>query len=110
MVRSLPAGRLRTCFGKLPCERLWSEREARKGDPCLRCGLVYDLRGDRSRQGPAPDFRGLSAVPAEDHLRMHMRKRRTREHVIADLSINHVERCVLRCGWTAERTRYDYGI
>jgi hypothetical protein len=39
-----------------------------------------------------------------------MRKRRTREHVIADLSINHVERLVLRCGWTAERTRYDYGI
>ena len=39
-----------------------------------------------------------------------MRKRRTREHVIADLSINHVERLVLRCGWTVERTRYDYGI
>jgi hypothetical protein len=39
-----------------------------------------------------------------------MRKRRTREHVIADLSINHVERFVLRCGWTAERTRHDYGI
>ena len=39
-----------------------------------------------------------------------MRKRRTREHVIADLSINHVERLVLRCGWTVERTRFDYGI
>ena len=39
-----------------------------------------------------------------------MRKRRTREHVIADLSVNHVERLVLRCGWTVERTRYDYGI
>ena len=39
-----------------------------------------------------------------------MRKRRTREHVIADLSVNHVERVVLRCGWTVERTRYDYGI
>jgi hypothetical protein len=39
-----------------------------------------------------------------------MRKRRTREHVIADLSVNHVERLVLRCGWTIERTRYDYGI
>lgn len=38
-----------------------------------------------------------------------MRKRRTREHVIADLSVNHVERLVLRCGWTAERTRHDYG-
>ena len=38
------------------------------------------------------------------------RKRRTREHVIADLSVNHVERLVLRCGWTVERTRYDYGL
>jgi hypothetical protein len=39
-----------------------------------------------------------------------MRKRRTREHVIADLSVNHVERLVLRCGWTVERSRHDYGI
>lgn len=39
-----------------------------------------------------------------------MRKRRTRQHVIADLSVNHVERFILRCGWTAERKRYDYGI
>jgi hypothetical protein len=38
------------------------------------------------------------------------RKRRTREHVIADLSVNHVERFVLRCGWTTERTRHDYGL
>lgn len=39
-----------------------------------------------------------------------MRKRRTQEHVIADLSVNHVERFILRCGWTAERTQHDYGI
>lgn len=39
-----------------------------------------------------------------------MRKRRTREHVIADLGVNHVERFVLRCGWTVERARFDYGI
>lgn len=38
------------------------------------------------------------------------RKRRTRQHVIADLSINYIERIVLRCGWTAERTRHDYGL
>jgi hypothetical protein len=38
------------------------------------------------------------------------RKRRTREHVIADLSVNHVERFVLRCGWTAQRTTHDYGV
>lgn len=38
------------------------------------------------------------------------RKRRTREHIIADLSINHVERCVLRCGWTVQRFNPDYGL
>jgi hypothetical protein len=43
--------------------------------------------------------------PSSDH-----RKRRTREHVIADLSINYVERFVLRAGCTVERTRHDYGI
>ena len=39
-----------------------------------------------------------------------MLKRRTREHVIADLSVNHVERFIFRCGWTVERTAHDYGI
>lgn len=38
-----------------------------------------------------------------------VRKRRTREHVIADLSVNHVERQVLLCGHTLERVRGDYG-
>jgi len=38
------------------------------------------------------------------------RKRRTREHVIADLSVNHVERFVLRRGWTVQRTTHDYGL
>jgi hypothetical protein len=38
------------------------------------------------------------------------RKRRTREHVIADLSVNHVERQALLCGFTVERVRFDYGI
>ena len=37
-------------------------------------------------------------------------KRRTREHVIADLSGNHIERFALRCGWTVQRTTHDYGI
>ncbi len=36
-------------------------------------------------------------------------KRRTREHVLADLSINHVERQILLCGFSAERTERDYG-
>ncbi len=38
------------------------------------------------------------------------RKRRTRDHIIADLSMNHVERFVLQCGYTAERVQHDYGI
>ena len=38
------------------------------------------------------------------------RKRRTREHIIADLSVNHVERQALLCGYTIERMTHDYGI
>jgi hypothetical protein len=38
------------------------------------------------------------------------RKRRTREHVIADLSVNYVERQVLLCGFTVERRWHDYGF
>lgn len=37
------------------------------------------------------------------------RKRRTRQHIIADLSINYVERFVFLCGYSAERITYDYG-
>jgi hypothetical protein len=38
------------------------------------------------------------------------KKRRTREHVIADLSVNHVERHALLCGGSVERIAHDYGI
>lgn len=38
------------------------------------------------------------------------RKRRTRQHVIADLGVNHVERIVLLAGHTADRFTHDYGI
>src|SRR3954453_21112529 len=38
------------------------------------------------------------------------KKRRTREHVIADLSVNHVERHALLCGNSVERIDHDYGI
>jgi Domain of unknown function (DUF4365) len=38
------------------------------------------------------------------------RKRRTREHVIADLGVNHVERQILLCGYSVERVVHDYGI
>jgi len=38
------------------------------------------------------------------------RKRRTREHILADLSANYVEGHVLRCGFSVERVAHDYGI
>jgi hypothetical protein len=38
------------------------------------------------------------------------KKRRTREHVIADLSANHVEKHALLCGYSVERVVHDYGI
>lgn len=38
------------------------------------------------------------------------RKLRTREHVLADLSANYVEKQALLCGYSAERVRLDYGI
>src|SRR5271156_5006203 len=37
-------------------------------------------------------------------------KHRTRQHVIADLSVNHVERHALLCGYSVERRVHDYGI
>lgn len=40
---------------------------------------------------------------------MLLRKLRTREHVLADLSINYVERQVLLCGGTVQPIGKDYG-
>lgn len=37
-------------------------------------------------------------------------KRRTREHVIADLAFNFLERHVLHCGHTMHRVIQDYGL
>lgn len=39
-----------------------------------------------------------------------LRKRRTREHVIADLGVDFVERQALRCGYSVERIVHDYGL
>ena len=41
---------------------------------------------------------------------MARRKQRTREHIIADLAVNHVERQALLCGFSVETYRHDYGI
>jgi hypothetical protein len=38
------------------------------------------------------------------------RKKRTREHVLADLSANHVERVALTCGFALDRVWHDYGL
>jgi hypothetical protein len=38
------------------------------------------------------------------------RKRRTCEHVIADLGVHHLEGSILRCGFSAERIAHDYGL
>lgn len=38
-----------------------------------------------------------------------MRKKRTRQHVVADLGVNYVERQVLLSGNTVERVIHDYG-
>lgn len=36
-------------------------------------------------------------------------KRRTREHIIADMSVNYVQRFFLRAGHTAAKVEFDYG-
>ena len=36
-------------------------------------------------------------------------KQRTREHIIADLSVNHAERAFLLAGYTIDRVFADYG-
>jgi len=41
---------------------------------------------------------------------MPPKKQRSREHVIADLSVNFVERQALLCGFSVERIVHDYGI
>jgi len=37
------------------------------------------------------------------------RKQRTRAHIIADLSVNHLEYHALQCGFSVERIEADYG-
>jgi hypothetical protein len=37
------------------------------------------------------------------------RKQRTRQHLIADQSVNHVERFIIDAGHTAQRLTPDYG-
>jgi hypothetical protein len=39
-----------------------------------------------------------------------MRKRRTKNHVIAELAANHFERYALKCWFALDRVQHDYGL
>jgi hypothetical protein len=60
--------------------------------------------------GPVISLKAPEPVSKGYAMHKAARKRRTREHIIADLSINHVERVVLRSGHTVERFWHDYGF
>src|ERR1700687_3631488 len=49
-------------------------------------------------------------VELEPAMKPPIGKRRTREHIIADLSVCFVEWQALQCGYTVERMYHDYGI
>src|SRR4051812_6576759 len=40
---------------------------------------------------------------------MGLHKQRTRQHVIADQSVNYVERFIIDAGYTTQRVEKDYG-
>jgi hypothetical protein len=57
---------------------------------------------------PMPVKLGVGSLPK--HSLNPPRKRRTREHILADLSTNHVEKWALQCGFAVDRLRKDYGL
>src|SRR5262245_50577140 len=61
-----------------------------------------------SHSDPLNDAPDIPECPLSQSLPFP-RKRRTREHVIADQSVNHLERFIYGAGFTAERVRHDYG-
>ena len=48
-------------------------------------------------------------MASKTHKKAHKLKLRPRSHVIADLSVNFVERFALNCGFSVERFGSDYG-
>src|SRR5262249_26023934 len=79
----------------------------RRGKPPADTPLPRRLRG----AGPGRVICGtmnLARSPMKSKI-YGPRKRRTRQHVIADLAVHHVEGFILEEGHTAERTSYDYG-
>jgi hypothetical protein len=117
-------GRLRRQRGRVD-DRLAVEREG-EHQKVLRRGRLEDNEEGVSLAAHAyhaPVDRGCLVADnsgrknaihtTRDALARHrqaQQKRRTREHVIADLSVNHAERHVLLCGYTAERRFHDYGL
>jgi hypothetical protein len=98
------------CSTTLPVSQLFGVNRIFRGTILL--GELYPT-GDKAekRRGRTND----SAQSAKGSISMARRpmpprKRRTREHVIADLSINHVERHVLLAGNVVERWLHDYGL
>jgi hypothetical protein len=69
-----------------------------EGRAVRRCGSEPDAAGDEEE------------LTLAKHLPPPPRKQRTREHVLADLSVNHVERFALRCGFAVQRLSEDYGL
>jgi hypothetical protein len=63
----------------------------------------------KARPSPQPPY-SIEKGRTLARYRPPERKGRTREHVIADLSVNHVERQALLCGYSVERRAHDYGI
>jgi hypothetical protein len=54
---------------------------------------------------------GSRDIVSETHDNGSMQtKYRPRTHVIADLSVNHVERFALLCGYSVQRIQPDYGV
>lgn len=43
-------------------------------------------------------------------IELMVKKKRPREHIIADLSVNYVKRWVFLCGYSVERIEHDYGF
>jgi len=67
-----------------------------------------DLQGRREATSAAEHFGAREVVFRKAIVKMP-KKRRTREHIIADLSVNYVERYILSCGYSVERVQKDYG-
>jgi hypothetical protein len=61
-------------------------------------GTAGDNEGRGSHERPL-----VGELPLSRKKPVPRKKRRTREHVIADLSANHVERHALLCGYSVER-------